>query len=194
MEPRTERRFAVRSYVPADRDRVLQLFVEGMQENIETSPPDVRLVIEDSERRFIEWSLHDDLADIDAVYMACTTSPRSHFWVLVECIEGSEGEQGKREVIQGMVGLYRVDDDYAKVRRMSIASAVRRQGLARRLLDHIIDYASKEGFRRVILSTGQYMSAANALYTTYGFIKTKEEPDEVGTMENHYEYCLVPHA
>jgi hypothetical protein len=40
------------------------------------------------ERRFIEWSLHDDLADIDAVYMACTTSPRSHFWVLVECIEG----------------------------------------------------------------------------------------------------------
>jgi hypothetical protein len=30
-------------------------------------------------------------------------------------------------VIQGMVGLYRVDDDYAKVRRMSIASAVRRQ-------------------------------------------------------------------
>lgn len=194
MELRTERKFSVRSYVPADRDRVLQLFVEGMQENIETSPPDVRRVIEDSERKFIEWSLQDDLADIDAVYMSCTASPRSHFWVLVECIEGPEGEQDQREVIQGMVGLYRVNDDYAKVRRMSIAPAVRRQGLARRLLDHIIDYASKEGFRRVVLSTGQYMSAANALYTTYGFIKTKEEPDEVGTMENHYEYGLVPHA
>lgn len=38
------------------------------------------------------------------------------------------------------------------------------------------------------------MSAANALYMAYGFIKTKEEPDEVGTMENHYEYGLVPHA
>merc|ERR1711879_512428 len=165
MEPRrTERRFSVRSYVPADRDRVIQLFVKGVQENIETAPPDVRRVIEDSERKFVEWSLNDDLADIDAAYMACTTSPRSHFWVLVECIEG---EQGKQEVIQG---------------------------LARRLLDHIIDYASKEGFRRVILSTGQYLSASNALYTTYGFIKTKEEPDEGGTMENHYEYHLVPLA
>jgi hypothetical protein len=41
------------------------------------------------ERKFIEWSLQDDLADIDAVYMSCTASPRSHFWVLVECIEGS---------------------------------------------------------------------------------------------------------
>lgn len=30
-------------------------------------------------------------------------------------------------MIQGMVGLYRVNDDYAKVRRMSIAPAVRRQ-------------------------------------------------------------------
>merc|ERR1711879_201186 len=192
MEPRrTERRFSVRSYVPADRDRVIQLFVKGVQENIETAPPDVRRVIEDSERKFVEWSLNDDLADIDAAYMACTTSPRSHFWVLVECIEG---EQGKQQVIQGMVGLYRVDDDYATVRRLSIASAARRQGLARRLLDHIIDYASKEGFRRVILSTGQYLSASNALYTTYGFIKTKEEPDEGGTMENHYEYHLVPLA
>ena len=41
------------------------------------------------ERKFIEWSLQDDLADIAAVYMSCTESPRSHFWVLVECIEGA---------------------------------------------------------------------------------------------------------
>jgi GNAT superfamily N-acetyltransferase len=88
-----------------------------------------------------------------------------------------------------MVGLYRVNDDYAKVRRMSIAPAVRRQvrmrfgahlhetlhpnvtfpsscpqGLARRLLDHIIDYASKEGFRRVILSTGAFPAAFTKRY------------------------------
>jgi hypothetical protein len=35
------------------------------------------------------------------------------------------------------------------------------------------------------------MPGANALYISYGFRKTKEEPDEAGTMENHYEYCLL---
>jgi len=33
---RTERRFSVRSYVPADRDRVLQLFVEVPSTKIAT--------------------------------------------------------------------------------------------------------------------------------------------------------------
>jgi hypothetical protein len=38
--------------------------------------------------------------------------------------------------------------------------------------------------------SGQYMTGANALYVSYGFVKTKEEVDEAGTMENHYAYSL----
>jgi hypothetical protein len=34
------------------------------------------------------------------------------------------------------------------------------------------------------------MHGANALYASYGFRRTKEEADEAGTMENHYEYSL----
>jgi GNAT superfamily N-acetyltransferase len=33
------------------------------------------------------------------------------------------------------------------------------QGLARRLLDHILDYAQKEGFKQITLSTGELIIA-----------------------------------
>ena len=42
-------------------------------------------------------------------------------------VAGPGGDHDKKEVIQGMVGLYRVNGDDAKVRRMSIASTARRQ-------------------------------------------------------------------
>jgi hypothetical protein len=86
-----------------------------MEENIRISPPEVRRDIEETvrvlprlcpvvvvvvvwkltyawlgvqEKRFIELSLEDDLANIEATYMSHSDSPRGHFWVLVEEIDG----------------------------------------------------------------------------------------------------------
>lgn len=80
----------------------------------------------------------------------------------------------------------------------------------------MIDYARDEGFHRIVLSTGtpilhstpnacvlawidagddhavgKYMCAANALYSSCGFVKTKESVDLVGVRIVHYEYNLT---
>jgi ribosomal protein S18 acetylase RimI-like enzyme len=59
------------------------------------------------------------------------------------------------------------------------------QGLAKRLLDHLVEHARQEGFEKVVLTTGQHMPQANTMYHSYGFTKVKEDPIVVW-----YEYVL----
>lgn len=53
------------------------------------------------------------------------------------------------------------------------------------LLDHLVAFARAEGFKKVILGTGQHMPQANTMYSGYGFKRCKEDPIAV-----FYEYIL----
>ena len=66
-------------------------------------------------------------------------------------------------------GLCRFDPELAEVRRMYVAPAARGRGLARRLLEALLEGARQLGYRKVRLETGSQQPEAIRLYQSAGF-------------------------
>ena len=143
----------VRTFVPTDALRVRELFADGIME--------FALVVEDEARRYVEHSLADDLADIPAHYL---DRPRNHFWVVGTGVD-----------VLGMVGVQERSEDEAELRRMSVSSAVRRQGIGRKLLETVDEFCREKGYRRISLSTVTMLQPAMAMYANNGYWLVGEE-------------------
>jgi GNAT superfamily N-acetyltransferase len=71
------------------------------------------------------------------------------------------------------MGAHRpLDQETSEVRRMYVLSSARRAGLARKLLEHIEAHARAQGFRRLVLETGNRQLPAMRLYEASGFQRT----------------------
>jgi GNAT superfamily N-acetyltransferase len=66
-------------------------------------------------------------------------------------------------------GLKRLDDEAAEIKRMYVAPAARRRGVARRLLAALEDAARARGYRVVRLDTGARQPHAMELYRAAGY-------------------------
>jgi|GEM_PF-309735 GNAT superfamily N-acetyltransferase len=155
----------IRQYLPADLVPVQELFANGL---IEFSGEAEREV-----RRYVENSLKDDMADIPAHYLS---QERGNFWV-AESVGTSVGTMvGKGEIV-GIVGIQQMDAvDDAELRRMSVSSSARRQGIGRRLLETTEEFCREKGYHRICLSTVDLLAPALEMYRKYGYTTVKEEP------------------
>lgn len=72
----------------------------------------------------------------------------------------------------GVAALKRLDAGHAELKSMHTAAEARRRGAARALLQHILNVAVQDGFRRVSLETGttEVFAPARALYEAAGFV------------------------
>jgi GNAT superfamily N-acetyltransferase len=66
-------------------------------------------------------------------------------------------------------GVKRLDDETAEIKRMYVAPAARRRGLARVLLGALEDAARDLGYSTVRLDTGPLQAHAQALYESAGY-------------------------
>ena len=140
--------FNVREFVPRDLERVQELFVSGLMEFAGENEQGVR--------RYVNHALKDDLADILAHYQ---THPGGNFWVMEYL-----------DLLVGHVGVQPADkENEAELRRMSVSSSVRRQGIGRRLLETTEDFCRSRGYRRIILSTVDLLQPALAMYHNNGY-------------------------
>lgn len=69
----------------------------------------------------------------------------------------------------GSVALYPIDDGVCELRKMYFVVAARGQGLGRYILQRAIGQARELGFKQMILETSSKLTAANRLYTSFGF-------------------------
>jgi putative acetyltransferase len=71
----------------------------------------------------------------------------------------------------GMGAYKRIDARHAEIKSMHILAEMRGRGLARRMLDHLIEAARAEGFTRLSLETGAQpgFAPARTLYARAGF-------------------------
>lgn len=69
----------------------------------------------------------------------------------------------------GCGGVKLVETEYAEVKRMYVRPQFRGLGLARRMLDHLTNYAQRHGVRVLRLETGIHQRDAIRLYEGMGF-------------------------
>ncbi|MCA0993468.1 GNAT family N-acetyltransferase [Pseudalkalibacillus hwajinpoensis] len=71
----------------------------------------------------------------------------------------------------GCVALQELNIVHAEIKSMKTASAHLRKGVAKRLLQHIIDEAKARGYERLSLETGsmEVFQPARRLYESFGF-------------------------
>lgn len=112
---------------------------------------------------WIDEARNPDLDDIEANYLQ-----RGNVFIVAE----SGGE------IVGTGGLIAVDAHTARIVRISVSRAHRRNGIGRALVTHLLDLARQRGCTRVIVATEPGWDAAISLYTRCGFVEyARDEVD-----------------
>lgn len=160
-EPKRPQQSAVRirQFTPADAAVVTELFTEGMC-SYDAHQDAYNL-------QYIASCLKDDLADVQAAYMATG----GNFWVATLPAAHTPEE----EVVVGMVGIKPKGNGDAELRRLSVNSTYKGFGIGRLLIAHLEQWAKDNRFKSVRLSTGTVMKEAIAFYTKCGYEFIGEE-------------------
>jgi putative acetyltransferase len=97
---------------------------------------------------------------IHALNLEQLQSPDITFW---SAWEGNE--------IVGCGALKEIDVEHGEIKSMRTSSVHLRKGVAKRMLQHIIEEAKRRGYRKLSLETGSMNSfePARKLYASYGF-------------------------
>ena len=148
-----EKKVVIRTFQPQDTAAVHQLFASGL---LEFAGQFRELV-----RKYVNQSLQEDLKDISGHYV---NPPRHHFWVAE--LDGQ---------IKGMVGIDEVSQEEAELRRMSVASDMRRQAIGWKLLEATEAFCRQRGYQRIQLYTADFLHPAHALYQKFGYQLVAED-------------------
>jgi putative acetyltransferase len=73
--------------------------------------------------------------------------------------------------LAGCGALKRLDAEHAEIKSMRTSNAYRGKGIGKLILEHIIDEARRDGYRRLSLETGTppFFEPARTMYRSYGF-------------------------
>ena len=136
--------------------------------------------------RYIQTCLHTDLDNVESTYL-CQTN--SHMWVAE-----------LHEKIIGMVALVPLNDHedsfgkrretVGRLRRMAVLPEFRRLGVAKKLLNELLNHAREIGYEQVVLLTTSAQQAALSFYPKHGFhLVSKRLANRALRGFYHYVYC-----
>jgi putative acetyltransferase len=113
-------------------------------------------------------TLNSPPESIHALGLEKLRSPEITFW---SAWEGKE--------LLGCGALKELDNQHGEVKSMRTSSQHLRKGVARQMLQHIIDEARRRGYRRLSLETGSMAAfePARSLYASFGFQYSKPFAD-----------------
>lgn len=82
----------------------------------------------------------------------------------------------KGGLFAGCIGVVKIDDNTAQLRWLLLEPEVRKLGLGKQLVQHVIDFCKETGYKKVLLSTVGSLHAARNLYRKLGFRPIKKQP------------------
>ncbi|ELB2102512.1 GNAT family N-acetyltransferase [Vibrio parahaemolyticus] len=129
----------------------------------------MRIEIDNLERPQVIALLEEHLQDmyatsppesVHALDVSKLKLPSITFWT------GWDGEQ-----LLGCVAMSQLEDGHAELKSMRTTPSARKQGVASRLLNHVIEQAKHQGIQRLSLETGSmaFFEPAHRLYEKNGF-------------------------
>ena len=135
----TTETISIRCATPDDVPVLRELFEAGMHEG--------------------QVEINDTGADIEQL-QAAYFSPEAQggFWVATQS-----------DHVAGMIGVQRMDDSVAEVRRLRVRPQFRRQGVATALMSHAIRFCREHDFLKVVLDVRVERQPAIQLFEKFGF-------------------------
>ncbi len=126
---------------------------------------DVMVLRELFERSRIEGQIseNDTGADLDHLMEGYFECKDSCFWV-------AEYE----ELVVGMIGVQRISDDSAEIRRLRVRDSFRRKGIGSKLMQHAITFCKEKQFLKVVLDVRIERGPAISMFNTFGFLHGRE--------------------
>jgi ribosomal protein S18 acetylase RimI-like enzyme len=73
--------------------------------------------------------------------------------------------------IVGMGAIRETRKGVGEIKRMYVRPEYRRRGIGRALLNKLLDKGMELGFTKVVLDTGRFMTVAQSLYRSAGFVE-----------------------
>jgi GNAT superfamily N-acetyltransferase len=77
--------------------------------------------------------------------------------------------EGEEAVACGALADFHGNGEVAEIRRIYVAESHRRKGYARAMMEHLVAFARKQGYRKIYLDTFRSFSQAKGLYESLGF-------------------------
>tara|TARA_B100000959_G_C14880557_1_gene582363 strand:+ start:344 stop:865 length:522 start_codon:yes stop_codon:yes gene_type:complete len=110
---------------------------------------------------------NDTGADLDYLVAGYFECKDSGFWVAQY-----------EEWIVGMIGVQRISDNSAEIRRLRVRDSYRRNGIGTKLMLHAIEFCKEKQFLKVVLDVRIERSPAIQLFDTFGFLHGRERDSE----------------
>jgi ribosomal protein S18 acetylase RimI-like enzyme len=92
----------------------------------------------------------------------------------IECKDSGFWVAHYEESIIGMVGVQRVTDNSAEIRRLRVRDSYRRNGVGTKLMSHAIEFCKKKQFLKVVLDVRIERIPAITLFDAFGFSHVRE--------------------
>ena len=129
--------------------------------------PEVRRLLEDHLRGMAQ---HSPPESIHALDLERLRQPDVTFWT---AWEGGE--------LLGCGALKELEPGHGELKSMRTAEAHLRRGVAKAILEHILEEAKRRGYRRVSLETGSApaFEPAQRMYARFGFVRCGPFPPYV---------------
>ncbi|KAH7479710.1 hypothetical protein PRIC1_008751 [Phytophthora ramorum] len=145
----------IRQFRDEDLPEVAAIFEHGMMLYAKNDPASRHHWAE-----YVRKCLKDDLADVEGTYM----EPGGNFWV------ATLEDDGEPKVV-GMIALEPKGNGEGEVRRVSVHPGYQRMGIGRKLMTHLVHWATTHSFKTLQL-TASYAEKTSAVtfYSSFGFI------------------------
>lgn len=103
-----------------------------------------------------------------------------------ECKESGFWVAQYEEWVVGMIGVQRINENSAEIRRLRVRDSYRRNGIGRKLMLHAIEFCKEKQFLKVVLDVRIERGPAIELFDTFGFLHSRNRETDGRTTIDFY--------
>uniref|UniRef100_K3XAQ7 N-acetyltransferase domain-containing protein n=1 Tax=Globisporangium ultimum (strain ATCC 200006 / CBS 805.95 / DAOM BR144) TaxID=431595 RepID=K3XAQ7_GLOUD len=168
----------IREYLPEDHDDVAMLVRDGLMQYTKPGHEHYDFWV-----NYLERSLATDVADIPGHYQSAGCN-----FFIVTAVSPSTGQR----VTVGTLGVQKVSNEVAELRRVSVKTEYRRYGIGRLLMAHATQWIRAQGYKKTILHSASTQLQAIEFYKSLGYtvVKTSVRSQDPYFELTHFEKDL----